>query len=34
MIADYSASRAQNREINFPYVFRGIDELGYPGWIG
>jgi hydroxypyruvate isomerase len=21
-------------EINFPYLFRRLDELGYPGWIG
>jgi hydroxypyruvate isomerase len=21
-------------EINFPYLFRRIDELGYDGWIG
>ena len=21
-------------EINYPFLFRRIDELGYPGWIG
>ena len=24
----------QRREINYPYLFQRIDELGYDGWIG